>query len=350
MNYLIYIILILAAAAIWQLVRVVELSTKLKGVDPNKVTESDNRMQGRLMMVFYFALMAFCTWQYFEYRDRMLPVAASAHGGEVDDLLDFNLGLCVVVFVITNFLLFFMGFKYYGRDTSKAAYYPHNNKLEMLWTGVPAVVLFIIIFLGIRLWNDTMSLAPKGTRVIELYAQQFNWKARYSGTDNTLGKANYRLINDNNELGLDSTDIASYDDVIIADTIFLVKGEEVDFEMRSRDVLHSAYFPHFRAQMNVVPGMQTYFHFKPIFTTEEMRKQESTIRNMAGVNRARKEMGKEPIQFDYLLLCNKICGASHFNMQILVYVGTKEQYKKFMDRHQPFYAGKPKPVKVAEIH
>jgi cytochrome c oxidase subunit 2 len=221
----------------------------------------------------------------------------------------------------------------------------------MLWTGVPAVVLFIIIFLGIRLWNDTMSLAPKGTRVIEIYAQQFSWKARYSGADNKLGKSNYRFTDDaTNPLGLDSTDADGYDDIIISDTIFLVKGDEVDFEMRSRDVLHSAYFPHFRAQMNVVPGMQTYFHFKPIFTTDEMRKQESTIKNMAGVNKARKEMGKEPVQFDYLLLCNKICGASHFNMQILVYVGTADQYRAFIDRHKPFYAGKPKPVKVAEAH
>lgn len=348
MHYLIYIIIILAAAAIWQLVRVVELSTRLKGVDPNKVTESDNRMQGRIMLLFYFLLMGFCFWQYFEYKDRLLPIAASEHGAKIDWLLDFNFLICIVVFIITNFLLFYMGYKYYGRDNGRAAYYPHNNKLEMLWTGVPAVVLFVIIFLGIRLWNDTMSIAPKGTRLIELYAQQFNWKARYSGADNQLGKANYRLINENNDLGLDSTDASGYDDVIITDTIFLVVNEEVDFELRSRDVLHSAYFPHFRAQMNVVPGMSTYFHFKPIFTTNEMRKQESTIKNMAGINKVRTEQAKEKVEFDYLLLCNKICGASHFNMQLLVYVGTADEYNAFMKRHQPFYAGKTPPVASAE--
>jgi cytochrome c oxidase subunit 2 len=344
MSYLIYIILILAAAAIWQLVRVVELSSKLKGVDPNKVTESDNRMQGRLSLAFYFALMIFCFWQYFEYKDRMLPVAASAHGVEIDWLLDFNFLICVVVFVITNFLLFYMGFKYYGRENSKAAYYPHNNKLEMLWTGVPAVVLFIIIFLGIRLWNDTMALAPKGTRVIEIYAQQFSWSARYAGENNELGRANYRLINESNNLGMDSTDALGYDDIIVTDTLFIPVGEEVDFEIRSRDVLHSVYFPHFRAQMNAVPGMQTYFHFKPTKTTLQMRKEESTIKNMAGINKVRKEQGKDPVEFDYVLLCNKICGASHFSMQMLVYVGTAKEYKEFIARHQPFYAGKPKPV------
>ena len=346
MHYLIYIILILAAAAIWQLVRVVELSAKLKGVDPNKVTERDNRMQGIFLLTFYFLLMGFCFWQYFEYKDRLLPIAASEHGLKLDWLLNFNFLIIVIVFIITNFLLFYMGFKYYGRANSKAAYYPHNNKLEMLWTGVPAVVLFVIIFLGIRLWNDTMSLAPKGTRVIELYAQQFNWKARYSGRDNTLGRANYRLINENNDFGMDSTDAAGYDDIIVSDTIFIPVNEEVDFELRSRDVLHSAYFPHFRAQMNVVPGMQTYFHFKPTLTTAQMRKEESVIKFMATVNAARKEKGKPPVDFNYLLLCNKICGAGHYNMQLMVYVGTQDEYKAFIKRHDPYYKGKTKPVAV----
>ncbi|CAN5395522.1 cytochrome c oxidase subunit II [soil metagenome] len=344
MHYLIYIILILAAAAIWQLVRVVELSTKLKGVDPNKVTERDNRMNGRLMMVVYFGLMAFSFWQYFEYKDRLLPISGSEHGEKIDSLMDFNLLLCAVVFIVTNFLLFFMGFKYYGRDNSKATFFAHNNKLEMLWTGVPAVVLFIIIFLGIRLWNNTMTPAPKESRLIEIYAQQFNWKARYSGADNTLGKANYRLISETNELGMDSTDAAGYDDIIASDTIFLVVNEDVNFELRSRDVLHSAFFPHFRAQMNVVPGMSTYFHFKPIRTTKQMRLEPTVIKNMEGVNNVRVAAAKDKVEFDYLLLCNKICGASHFNMQMLVYVGTLDEYKAFMKRRQPFYAGKTPPV------
>jgi cytochrome c oxidase subunit 2 len=348
MHYLIYIILILAAAAIWQLVRVVELSNRLKGVDPNKVTESDNRMQGRLMLTFYFLLMGFCFWQYFAYRDKLLPIAGSEHGLKTDWLLNFNFMICIVVFIITNFLLFFMGFKYYGRDNNRATYFPHNNKLEMAWTGIPAVVLFVIIFLGIRLWNDTMSLAPKGTRVIELYAQQFNWKARYSGKDNELGKSNYRLINETNELGLDSTDASGYDDFIVADTLFLPVNEEVDFEMRSRDVLHSAYFPYFRAQMNVVPGMQTYFHFKPNKTTAEMRKEPSVITLMADVNKTRVEEGKDKVDFDYLLLCNKICGASHFNMQLKIVVGTKAEYDAWVKRHKPFYDGKPVPPRIAE--
>lgn len=355
MQLLIYIILILAAAAIWQLVRVVELSAKLKGVDPNKVTERDNRMNGRLMLFVYFLLMAFFVWQYFEYEDRMLPVAASAHGGAIDSLLNWNFLIIIIVFVITNFLLFYMGYKYYGRDGQKATYYPHNNKLEMAWTGIPAIVLFIIIFFGIKLWDGVMSPAPKGTRLVEIYAQQFNWKARYSGTDNLLGKSNYRLIKDANELGLDSTDAAAYDDIIVNDTLFLEVNQEVDFHIRSRDVLHSAYFPHFRAQMNCVPGMLTYFHFKPIKTTADMRKDPYVINMMADINKVRAEKGKDeseraPVEFDYLLLCNKICGVNHWNMQLKIVVGTKDEYNAFLKRHAPFYAGKKVPAKtVAQV-
>ncbi|MBI3510387.1 MAG: cytochrome c oxidase subunit II [Bacteroidetes bacterium] len=334
MQYLIYLILILAVAAMWQFVRVVEFSAKLKGIDPNKVTERDNRMNGRLMMVFYFWLMAFFVWQFYSYKDRLLPQSGSYHGEEIDWLLNFNFVIVIIIFVITNFTLFYMGWKYYGRDGQKAHYYTHNNRLEMAWTGVPAVVLFVIIFLGIRLWNTTMDAPAKGTRIVEIYARQFQWSIRYSGNDNILGKANYLLIQGANELGLDSTDKNGYDDVIVngpADTLFLPVDEEVDFHMRSRDVLHSAYFPHFRAQMNVVPGMVTYFHFKPKYTTKQMR-----------------EITKNP-QFDYILLCNKICGASHWNMQMKIVVGTRKEYDDFMSRHKPFFDGKTEPSMTAQV-
>lgn len=345
MQLLIYIILILAAAAIWQLVRVVELSARLKGVDPNKVTERDNRMNGRLMLFVYFLIMSFCIWQFYEYKDMLLPISGSAHGEEIDWLMNFNMIMISVVFMITNFLLFFMGFKYYGREGQKATYYAHNNKLEMIWTGVPAIVLFIIIFLGIKLWDGVMAPAAKEANLVEIYAQQFNWKVRYSGNDNELGKANYRLIRDDNELGIDTTDATAFDDIIVNDTLFLQVDKEVNFHIRSRDVLHSAYFPHFRAQMNCVPGMSTNFHFKPVRTTAQMRKEPSVIKLMAKVNEARVKAGNEPVEFDYLLLCNKICGVSHWNMQLKIVVGTKEEYEAYMKRHQPFLAGKTAPAK-----
>ncbi len=322
MKFLIYVILILAAAALWQLVRVVELSAKLKGVDPNKVTEKDNRMNGRFYLVFMVLLWITSIWQLIAYKDKLLPEAASAHGVELDWLMNFNMLIIWIVFLLTNTVLFVMAWKYYGRDGARATYYTHNNKLEMLWTGVPAVVLFVIIFLGIRLWNSTTSLADDNVRVIEIYAKQFSWTARYSGEDNKLGHANYKMILDANVLGLDSSDAASADDIIVSDTLYIPVGEEVNFRLRAQDVLHSAYFPHFRAQMNCVPGMETFFHFLPTKTTADMRK-----------------ITGNP-KFDFVLLCNKICGASHYKMQMIIVVGTIDEYKAFLKRRTPFLPGK----------
>lgn len=322
MNFIIYAILILAAAAIWQLIRVVELAAKLKGADPNRVTERDNRMNGRFFFIFMIALWITSLWQLWAYSDDLLPEAASAHGVEIDWLMNFNMLIIWIVFLLTNTALFYMAWKYYGRAGQRATYYPHNNKLEMLWTGVPAVVLFIIIFLGIRLWNSTLAPADKSVRLVEIYAQQFSWTARYAGDDNKLGKSNYKLIFDVNTLGIDSSDQAAADDIIIGDTLFIPVNEEVNFRFRSQDVIHSAYFPHFRAQMNVVPGMETFFHFKPTKTTAEMR-----------------DITGNP-EFDYVLLCNKICGASHYNMDMKIYVGTKEEYNAFIARHAKFLPGK----------
>lgn len=110
--------------------------------------------------------------------------------------------------------------------------------------------------------------------------------------------------------------------------------------MRSQDVLHSAYMPHFRAQMNCVPGMVTQFAFEPIYTTAEYRELPFMVEKVANINalRAKKsaalvakgETALDPYTFDYLLLCNKICGASHYNMQMKIIVDTPEDYKAWL--------------------
>ena len=121
--------------------------------------------------------------------------------------------------------------------------------------------------------------------VVELYAQQFNWKARYAGEDNVLGKANVRLIDIDkaNILGVDEDDPNAQDDVIVTE-LHLPVGRPVLFKMRSQDVLHSAYMPHFRAQMNCVPGMVTQFGFTPTVTTAEMRQNPDIQDKVANIN------------------------------------------------------------------
>ena len=316
-KLLVFLAIVLFIIAMAQLMRVFELASELKGGKREATTEADNRMNGRLMLMVMFGLFAFCLWQLYSYKDKLLPEAASIHGKELDALMDFNMIIITIVFVITEIFLFYFAYKYYGRDGAKATFYPHNNKLELLWTTVPAIVLAVIIIWGLKTWNSIMSDPNPESMVVELYSKQFDWTARYAGQENkVLGKSNYKLITATNELGLDSTDQNNWDDVIVKGEFHIPVGKEVAFKFRARDVIHSAYFPHFRAQMNTVPGMETAFHFTPTITTKKMR-----------------EITKNE-KFDYVVLCNKICGPSHYNMQIVVVVDEQADYDKWWKEAQ----------------
>jgi cytochrome c oxidase subunit 2 len=176
----------------------------------------------------------------------------------------------------------------------------------------------------------------KDAIVIEVYSQQFRWDARYAGEDNTLGFGNVNYIKGINTLGVDMSDQNSQDDKQVTE-LYLPKGRKIHFKFRSQDVLHSAYMPHFRAQMNCVPGMVTEFGFTPKYTTEEMRLNPEVIDKTNGINKIRQAKGEEPYEFDYLLLCNKICGASHYNMQMKITVVEQDEYDKWIAK-QPTLA------------
>jgi cytochrome c oxidase subunit 2 len=172
--------------------------------------------------------------------------------------------------------------------------------------------------------------------VVELYAKQFDWTARFPGKDGVLGSTDYRQISGQNAVGLDTTDKACFDDILVKNEIYLPVNREIVLEMRSRDVIHSAFLPHFRAQMNCVPGMVTTFKFKPVRTTEEMRKDPGVIRLMNEINKVREKKGQEPIEFDYTLLCNKICGASHYNMGMTIKVVSEKEFEEWLSKQKSF--------------
>ena len=204
-----------------------------------------------------------------------------------------------------------------------------------------------LIIYGLFTWTDIMNVNDEDDpMIVELYAYQFDWRARYSGEDNTLGEANVRLIEGVNQLGVDVSDPNAQDDIVVNE-LHLPVGRKIIFKMRSQDVLHSAYMPHFRAQMNCVPGMITQFSFTPSITTEDMRLNNEMVAKVRKINNIRKENSKalvakgdealEPYEFDYMLLCNKICGASHYNMQMKIVVDTPEEYAAWI-KDQPTVA------------
>ena len=342
-SLLVLLVLVLLSVALWQLTKIFDLTQVGKTTENTQVADdNDNKVNGYLsfaFLAFIYLITIYCFANYGKFP--LMSNAASVHGKDVDQLMWISMILIFIVQTITQGLLFYFSYKYYGRKGQVASYFSDNNKLEFIWSSIPAIVLAVLIFFGLYSWTDIMFVNEKVEKpiVIEIYAQQFKWTARYSGTDNVLGKANVRLIEGVNALGVDLGDPNAQDD-IIADEIHIPKGTKVLFKLRSQDVLHSMYMPHFRAQMNCVPGMVTQFAFIPSVTTAEMRENPDMIEKVANINKIREEKSKElladgktaldPYTFDYLLLCNKICGASHYNMQMKVIVDTPEDYKKWL--------------------
>ena len=340
-SLLVIIVLVLLAVALWQLTKIFDLTQVGSNSDSSEIaTDNDNNVQGYLMFGFLAFIYIFSIYGLFKWGPLVLHTPASAHGGEVDNLMNITWVLIFIVQAITQVLLHYFAFKYRGKKDQKALYFADNNKLEAIWSVIPAVVLAGLILYGLFAWTNIMFVdEDEDTIVIELYAQQFNWKARYSGDDNVLGKANVRFIEGANAVGVDLADPYAQDDILVTE-LHIPKGKKILFKMRSQDVLHSAYMPHFRAQMNCVPGMVTQFAFEPIYTTAEYRELPFMVEKVANINALRSkksielvakgETALDPYTFDYLLLCNKICGASHYNMQMKIIVDTPEDYKAWL--------------------
>ncbi len=336
MNLLVLLAIILLIIAGHQLLRIIELSRGLKKTKEWQVSDSDNNMMGKALLLFVALFFIFFFWQVNRWMDRSLPPAASEHGVKVDALFDANMYLITFIFLVTNAFLFWFAYKYRGNSKSKAEFYPHNNKLEMLWTVVPAVALAFIIIFGLKYWNEIMTRSDETKKVVvELYAKQFDWTARYAGKDGKLGETDFKQISGSNAVGMDTADVNGFDDILVKNEFHIPVGREVEFHMRSRDVIHSALMAHFRAQMNCVPGMVTTFKFTPTKTTAQMRKDPYVVQLMAGINKQRAQDGKEAVEFDYLLLCNKICGASHYNMQMNLVVDSEEDYNAWLAKQKP---------------
>jgi cytochrome c oxidase subunit 2 len=366
-SFLVFTVLVLIGIAVWQLTKIYDL-TQIGGAsdDSEVANDKDNSVNGYLMFAFVGFIYVFTIYSLYAWGELVLGTPASEHGKDVDSLMGISMALIFFVQTFTQFLLHYFAFKYRGKEGQKALYFADNNKLEAIWTIIPVIVLAGLIMYGLYTWNNIMFVDEEDKQdaiVIELYAKQFGWEARYAGDDKTLGKANVRLIEGINTLGVDLADPAAQDDKVVTE-LHLPVGKKIIFKMRSQDVLHSAYMPHFRAQMNCVPGMITQFSFTPSVTTADMRNDEGIVAKVDKINKIRtKNSAKivaeggtalDPYTFDYLLLCNKICGASHYNMQMKIVVDTPEEYKAWLAEkptlaQQWKEANAPKPVEAAGV-
>ena len=341
----------LLAISVWQITKIFEISNLGAKKDDSQVaSEKDNDLQGKLMFAFLVFIYLVTIYSFVSYTKVLLPDSASEHGYTYDKLMLISFLVIFFVQTVTQALLHYFAYKYRGIKGRKASFITHNNKLELVWTVIPAIVLFVLILYGMTTWSYIMNFEEdEDALVVELYAAQWNWKARYAGDDNVLGDANVRFLNDfdgRNSVGIDSSDPNGLDDVVVTQEFHLPVNRKVIFKIRSQDVLHSAYMPHFRAQMNAVPGMITEFSFTPTVTTAEMRLNPEVVSKVNRINKIRYDNSQEliakgeealaPYQFDYLLLCAKICGASHYNMQMKLVVESEKDFNKWLNDQNTF--------------
>ena len=304
---LLFLLLCVFIGIIGKILRVYELSREMQG----KQTAFDwRRMQGILFGIALIAGLYGTYWSYAVQGPMSIKESATVHGADIDFMFWVTTIITTVVFVLTHIFLFGFSFKYRGSVERKAYFYPHNNAVERIWTIVPAVVLTTLVLLGFFTWRNITSPAEaeqKKALIVEVRGEQFKWNIRYSGADNQVGISNYKLITPTNSLGIDFKDRKSWDDKLAGEIVIPV-NRPVRVMIGSKDVLHSFYIPEFRVQLNAVPGMPTFFQFTPKYTTAEMR-----------------EKRNDP-KFDFILLCAKICGAGHYNMQSKVTVVSEAEY------------------------
>ena len=329
-------ILLMGFVITFQIAKASEYVGILKGEKRNN--EQNNRINGFLMIVFLVLGLIGVYWCNELFKGKILGKAASDHGEKIDSMLYITIAITGVVFVITQVLLFWFAYKYQHSEKRKSFYFPHNNKLEVIWTVVPAIALTVLVGFGLMYWYQITGDAPKDALQVEVTGKQFNWIFRYPGKDGIFGKKYYRDIDDakNNSLGLIFDDPNTHDDIVLGQTLYLPVNQPVKMIIGSRDVIHDVGIVAFRMKMDAVPGTPTTMWFTPKYTTDEMKK-----------------MTGNP-DFEYEISCDQMCGKGHYSMKGIVKVVTAEEYILWRAKQKPLYAtimeneAAPAPAAVAD--
>jgi cytochrome c oxidase subunit 2 len=313
-------ILLLGFVITFQIAKASEYVGILKGEKKN--FQQNNKINGFLMIVFLVLGLIGVYWCNELFKGRILGEAASDHGKKIDTMLYITIAITGVVFFITQILLFWFSYKYQHSETRKAYYFPHNNKLELIWTVVPAIALTVLVGFGLMYWFQITGEAPKNAMEVEVTGKQFNWIFRYPGKDNVFGKKYYKNISDakNNSLGLLWDDERGHDDIVVSNTMYLIKGRPVKLIINSRDVIHDVGMAAFRMKMDAVPGTPTTIWFTPLYTTAEMKKKTGNP------------------DFEYEISCDQMCGRGHYSMRGEIQVVTPEEFILWRAKQTPNYA------------
>lgn len=321
-TFWILVVLLLGFLVVFQIAKATEYVSILKGEDKSR--KDTNRINAFLLLAFLVVGLIGVWWCNEKFKGRILGEPASNHGEKIDNMLEITIIITGIVFVITQILLFWFSFKYQERENQKAYYYPHNNKLELIWTVVPAIVLTVLVGFGLYYWFQITGEAPRDAQVVEVTGKQFNWEFRYPGKDGQLGKKYFKEVDETrgNPLGQLWDDPANHDDIYTTGEMHIVVNKPVKLVIYAKDVIHDVGLAHFRMKMDAVPGIPTTLWFTPKFTTREMRE-------------------KYGPDFNYEISCDQMCGRGHFGMRGTIVVESEAEYKMWL-------ASKPVQYQVAQ--
>jgi cytochrome c oxidase subunit 2 len=311
-TFFIVAILGLGFLITFQIAKASEYVAVLRGEE--RARKQTNKINAFMLLAFLIIGLIGVYYCNEKLKGKILGEPASDHGVLIDRMLYITIALTGVVFLITQIALFWFSFKYQESDKRKAYYYPHNNKLEIIWTVIPAIALTVLVGFGIFYWFKITGNAPKNAMVVEVVGKQFGWEFRYPGKDGILGKKYYKNVDavKNNPAGQLWDDPANHDDVFVEQEMHLVVNKPVKLVIGAKDVIHDVGLAHFRMKMDAVPGTPTTMWFTPKFTTKEM-----------------KEKTGNP-DFVYELSCDQMCGRGHYSMRGVVVVETQEEFDAWM--------------------
>jgi cytochrome c oxidase subunit 2 len=328
-TFFIVAILVLGFLVTFQIAKASEYVAVMRGEEKSR--KQTNKINAFMLLAFLIIGMIGVYYCNEKLQGKiLLGDAASDHGLLVDRMMKYTIVATGIVFVVTQILLFWYAFKYQETEKRKAFYFTHSNKLEIIWTVAPTIVLVFLVGTGIIYWFRITGDAPKNAMVVEVTGSQFKWEFRYPGNDNILGKKYYKNISGTNPLGQIWDDPNNHDDVYIAgEAMHLVVNRPVHLVIGAKDVIHDVGLAHFRMKMDAVPGTPTTMWFTPIKTTKQMIK----------------ETGNP--DFVYEISCDQMCGAGHYSMRGEIIVETQEEYDQWFAAKKSMYAQlfqQPKPA------
>ncbi|NJC25173.1 OmpA family protein [Neolewinella antarctica] len=338
-TLIVFFCIALLLMIVFQIAKVRDLAKVLRG--PEEIEARNTNMTGIYLLAFGAVFLIATTLSALYFKNWILGYgpheSASAHGARIDTMMAWTLGVTYSVFVLTHILLFYYAYKYRTRKGRKAQYISHNNTLEIVWTGIPAIVMTFLVIGGLDAWNDIMGDVGTDEEILEIEAtgQQFFWTMRYPGADGLLGKKDFRLISGSNPLGQDWTDSKNTDD-FMNNHVVLPVGQKVRVRITAMDVLHDFYLPQFRVKMDAVPGLPTYFIFTPTKTTKQWRKELSEYAEyqIPDPEDPTKQLWENA---NFELACAELCGTGHWSMARTVTILEEDEFAQWAADQESFY-------------